>query len=85
MNSQVNDHQHSRGLRKHNDHNKGFNSGSMGTSETAPDIDNKAGSNGNGNKEDVLIETASNDNLIPLGENRIPEHDEVVIFDLQQI
>jgi hypothetical protein len=45
-------------------------------SETAPDLDNKAGGNGKDNKEDVLIETASNDNIIPMGENRIPEHDE---------
>ena len=63
-------------LRKHNDSNKRIKSGPMGSSETASEVDNKAGGNGNGNKEDVLIETASNDSLIPMGENRIPEHDE---------
>jgi len=64
-------------LRKNDDHpNKGIISKSMSSSETAPDVDNKTGGNGNGNKEDVLIETASNDSLIPMGENRIPEHDE---------
>jgi methyl-accepting chemotaxis protein len=63
-------------LRNRNDSNNGIKSESMGSSETAPDVDNKVGGNGNGNKEDVLIETASNDSLIPMGENRIPEHDE---------
>jgi methyl-accepting chemotaxis protein len=63
-------------LRKCNDSNKGVKSESLGSSETAPDVDNKAGGNGNGKKEDVLIGTASNDNIIPMGENRIPEHDE---------
>ncbi len=63
-------------LRKRNDSNKGIISESMSSSETAPDVDNKAGGNGNGNKEDILIETASNDGLIPMSENRIPEHDE---------
>jgi methyl-accepting chemotaxis protein len=63
--------------RKNYDHpDKGIKSESMGSSETAPDVDNKAGGNGNGNKKDVLTETASNDSLIPMGENRIPEHDE---------
>jgi methyl-accepting chemotaxis protein len=61
--------------RKYNDTNKGINSKSM-RSETAPDLDNKAGGNGKDNKEDVLIETASNDNIIPMGENRVTEHDE---------
>ena len=65
-------------LRKRNESDKGINSGSISSSETAPDIDNKTGENGNGNgnKEGVLIESTSNDSLIPMGENRIPEHDE---------
>ncbi len=63
-------------LRKHDDSNKGIKSGSMEPSETAPDIDNKTGGNGNGRKEDVLIKTASNESVIPMGENRIPEHDD---------
>ena len=65
-------------LRKRNDSNNGIISESMGSSETAPDVDNKAGGNGNGNKEkeDVLIKTASKESLIPMGENRVPEHDE---------
>ncbi len=65
-------------LRKRNDSNNGIESEPMGSSETAPDVDNKAGGNGNGNgnKEDVLIGTASNESIIPMGENRIPEHDE---------
>ena len=63
-------------LRKRNDTNKGIKSESLGSCETAPDVDNKAGGNGNGNKEDVLAKTASNDSIIPMGENRITEHDE---------
>lgn len=62
--------------RKRNDPSKGIKSESRGPSETAPDVDSRAGSNGNGNKEDVLCETDSDDSLIPMGENRIPEHDE---------
>jgi methyl-accepting chemotaxis protein len=61
-------------LRKRNDSNKGIKSESMGSSETVPDVDNKAG--GNGNKEGVLIGTASKDSLIQMNENKIPEHDE---------
>ncbi|MFQ5687712.1 MAG: methyl-accepting chemotaxis protein [Candidatus Scalindua sp.] len=62
-------------LRKRNDStNKGIKSESMDSTETAPD--KNTGGNGNGNKENVLIKTASNDSLIPMGENRIPEHDE---------
>jgi hypothetical protein len=63
-------------LRKRNDSNKGIKSESPGLSETIPDVDSKVGGNGNGNKEDVLIKTASNDSIIPIGENRIPEHDQ---------
>ena len=65
-------------LRKRNNSNKGIKPESIGSSETAPDVDNKAGGNGNGNgnKEDVPVETASNESIIPMGEDRIPEHDE---------
>jgi hypothetical protein len=63
-------------LRKRNDSNNGIKSEPMGSSKTAPDVDNKAGGNGNGNKEDVLVGTASNESIIPMGENRIVEHDE---------
>jgi|TARA_B100001971_G_C17687041_1_gene285100 hypothetical protein len=65
-------------LRKRNNSNKGIKPESIGSSETAPDVDNKAGGNGNGNKEDVLIETASKDSLIPMDEDedRVLEHDE---------
>ena len=64
-------------LRKRNNSNKGIKPESIGSSETAPDVDNKAGGNGNGNgnKEDVPVETASNESIIPMGEDRIPEHD----------
>jgi methyl-accepting chemotaxis protein len=66
-------------IRLHNlesDHpNKGIISESMGSSESTPDVDNKA-EGGNGNKEDVLVETASNESIIPMDENRIPEHKE---------
>jgi hypothetical protein len=63
-------------LRKRNDSNNGIKSEPMGSSKTASDVDNKAGGNGNGNKEDVLVGTASNESIIPMGENRIVEHDE---------
>jgi hypothetical protein len=65
-------------LRKRDNSNKGIKSESMDSPATAPDVDNKAGDNGNGNgkNEDVLIETTSNDTVIPMGENRIPEYDE---------
>ena len=63
-------------LRKRDNSNKGIKSESMDSPVTAPDVDNKAGDNGNGKNEDVLIETTSNDTVIPMGENRIPEHDE---------
>jgi len=64
-------------LIKRNDSSNGIKSESMGSSGTASDAANKSGGNGgNGNKEDVLVETASKDSLIPMGENRIPEHDE---------
>ena len=63
-------------LRKRNDStgSTGTNTHTSGSTETAPDKNTR--DNGNGNKEDVLIGTASNDSLIPMGENRIPEHDE---------
>ena len=61
---------------KRNTSNKEIKSRSTDSSETAPEVDNKAGGNGNGNKEDVLTEAASNDSIIPMSENRISEHDE---------
>ncbi|MDP6924800.1 MAG: methyl-accepting chemotaxis protein [Candidatus Scalindua sp.] len=63
-------------LRKRNDSNKGIKSGSLDSSETTPDVDNKTGGNGNGNKEDVSVKTASNESIVPMGENRISGHDE---------
>lgn len=62
--------------RKRNDSNEETKFESLGSPETAPDVNNKAGGNGNGNKENVLAKTASNDSIIPMGKNRITEHDE---------
>ncbi len=59
-------------LKKRGDSNKAIKSESMGSPET----DNEAGKNGNGKKEDVLVKAASNESVIPMGENRIAEHDE---------
>jgi hypothetical protein len=61
-------------LRKHDNSNKEIKSKSTVSPEAAPD--NRAGKNGNGKKQDVPIETTSNDSMIPMGDNRIPEHDE---------
>ncbi|MBC8550763.1 MAG: hypothetical protein H8D23_14055 [Candidatus Brocadiales bacterium] len=63
-------------LRKRNDSSKEIKSELTGSSETATDVDNKVGGNGHGNKEDVLVKTVSKESLIPMGENRIQEHDE---------
>ncbi|MBT6052375.1 MAG: hypothetical protein HOG49_36695, partial [Candidatus Scalindua sp.] len=60
--------------KKDNDSGKEIKSESTGSSETAPDVDSKAG--GNGSNEDVLVKTASKESIIPMGENRISEHDE---------
>ena len=62
--------------KKDNDSGKEIKSESTGSSETAPDVDSKAGGNGNGSKEDVFVKTASKESIIPMGENRISEHDE---------
>ncbi len=62
-------------LRKRNNSNKGIKSGPSDLSGSVPDVDNKAEGNGNGNKEDVLTKTTSNDSLIPIEENRIVKHD----------
>ena len=62
-------------LRKNGDSRKGIKSGSTG--KAAPDTDkNDDEDNGNskGNREGVLIESVSNDNIIPMGE--VPDHDE---------
>ncbi len=62
--------------KKNNDPDNGTESGSLEPSEKTPNVDNKTGGNGNGTKEDVLVKTDSSDSLIPMGESRIPEHDE---------
>jgi len=59
-------------LRKRNDSNNGLKPGSVG-SPKAGKVD---GDNSNGKKENVPVEADSNDNIIPMGENRITEHDE---------
>ncbi|MCP4255289.1 MAG: hypothetical protein GY775_18165, partial [Candidatus Scalindua sp.] len=59
-----------------NDSDKVTISESTGSSETAPDVDNNTGGNGHGNEEDVLVKIASNESLIPMGENRIQAEEE---------
>ncbi len=61
-----------------NDSNKGVKPESTGSSSTPLDVDNRVGGNGNsdGNREDILSKTVSNENVIPIGENRISEHNE---------
>ena len=48
---------------------------SPGSSENAPDVDNKAGGNGN-SAQDISHAPAKSEELIPMGKNRIEEHDE---------
>jgi len=57
-------------LRKLDDSSNGTKSESKGSPETTTD------NNGNGKKKDVVTETVSNESIIPMGENRITEHDE---------
>ena len=59
-------------LRKRNDSNNGLKPGSVGS----PKAGKMDGDNSNGKKENVPVEADSNDNIIPMGENRITEHDE---------
>ncbi|KHE91046.1 MAG: Methyl-accepting chemotaxis protein [Candidatus Scalindua brodae] len=63
-------------LRKRDDFNKGIKSESMDSPETAPGTDNKTEDNDNGRNEDVPVKTDSNESIIPMGENRILEHNE---------
>ena len=62
-------------LGKRNDPNKRIKSESMGLTDTAPVVDNKAGGNGNG-AQDNRHAPAKSEELIPMGKNRIVEHDE---------
>ncbi len=57
-------------LRKLDDSSNGTKSESKGSPETTTD------NNGNGKKKDVATEAISNESIIPMGENRIAEHDE---------
>ena len=57
-------------LRKSDDSSNGTKSESKGSPETTTD------NNGNGKKKDMVTEAISNESIIPMGENRIAEHDE---------
>ena len=57
-------------LRKLDDSSKRIKSESKDSPETIHD------SNGNGKEKGMLAETVSNESIIPMGENRIKEHDE---------
>ncbi len=57
-------------LRKLDDSSNGTKSESKSSPEATPN------GNGNGKKKGVVTETVSNESIIPMGENRIAEHDE---------
>ena len=59
-------------LRKPDDSSKGIKS----ESKSSPEATSDENGNGNGKKKDMVTEAISNESIIPMGENRIAEHDE---------